>query len=165
MYFGFNIWYAVVTYVHCVTIEQFNKFIMWGAMLSYKIQKRISDFCFDINSKWRVKPNSILFSILFVVFNVFVCRVTIQGLSTAEFFLRFLVYFFWFVKYGFVGWSGENSFFNRCGEFFKDDRWKIWIFLSLYNKFCYQVCSMAYNSNYSNWVKRPSDWLFSCCIE
>ena len=77
MYFGFNIWYAVVTYVHCVTIEQFNKFIMWGAMLSYKIQKRISDFCFDINSKWRVKPNSILFSILFVVFNVFVYRVII----------------------------------------------------------------------------------------
>lgn len=33
----------------------------WRKVLSYKIQKIIADFCFDTNTKWRFKPNNILF--------------------------------------------------------------------------------------------------------
>ena len=51
VYFGFIIWHAAVAYFHGVTIEQFAKFITWSKMLSYKIEKIISEFCFDISTK------------------------------------------------------------------------------------------------------------------
>ena len=44
----------------------------WEKVLSYKTQKIISDFCFDISTKWRVKPNNISFSVSFVVADIFV---------------------------------------------------------------------------------------------
>ena len=86
LYFGFNIWDAAVAYFDGVTIEQFTKFMTWRKVLSYVIQKIISDFCFDINTKRRVKPNKISSSIWFVVGNIFVCRVILQSLPIARFF-------------------------------------------------------------------------------
>ena len=73
VYFGFNIWHAAVAYFDGFTIEQFTKFMTWQKLLSYKIQKIIFDFCFDINTKWRVKPNNISFCISFVIAGIFVC--------------------------------------------------------------------------------------------
>ena len=72
LYFGFNIWQAAVAYFDGVTVEQFTKFMKRGKVLSYKTQKIISDFCFDISTKWRVKPNNISFSVSFVVADIFV---------------------------------------------------------------------------------------------
>ena len=72
VYFGFNIWYEAAAYFDGVAIEQFTKFMTWQEVLSYKIQKIISNFSFDINTKWRVKPNNIFFSISFVVADIFV---------------------------------------------------------------------------------------------
>ena len=44
-----------------------------GKVLSYKIKKIISDFCFDINNtEWRVKPSNILFSISIVAVDIVV---------------------------------------------------------------------------------------------
>ena len=70
--FLFNIWHAVVANLDGVTVEQFTKFMTWGKVLSYTTQKIISDFCFDISTKWRVKPNNISFSVSFVVADIFV---------------------------------------------------------------------------------------------
>ena len=39
-------------------------------MLSYKFEKIISGFCFDINTKWRFKPNNISFSISFAAADI-----------------------------------------------------------------------------------------------
>ena len=86
VYFGFNIWYAAVAYFDGVMIEQFTKFMTWRKVLSYKIQKIIFDFCLDINTKSRVKPNNILFSILFAVADILVCRVILQSLPIVRFF-------------------------------------------------------------------------------
>ena len=58
VYFGFNISDAVVACFDGVTIEQITKFMTWQVMLSYKIQEIISNFCFDISTKWRVKTNN-----------------------------------------------------------------------------------------------------------
>ena len=63
VYFGFNIWHAAVAYFNGATIEQFAKFMTWRKVLSYKIQKIFSDFCFDHNTKWRL--NQITFRFLF----------------------------------------------------------------------------------------------------
>ena len=71
-YFGFNICHEAITYFDGVTIELFTKFMTWRKVLSYKIQKIISDFCFDVSTKWRVKPNNISFSISLVVADIFV---------------------------------------------------------------------------------------------
>ena len=71
VYFSFNIWHAAVAYFDDVTVEQFTRLMAWGKVLS-KTQKVISDFCFDISTKWRVKPNSISFSGSFVVADIFV---------------------------------------------------------------------------------------------
>ena len=86
VYFGFNIWHAPVAYFDDVTIEQFTKFMAWWKVLSYKIQKIISFFCFDINTKWRVKPNDIPFSISFAAADIFVCGTTLQSLPIAGYF-------------------------------------------------------------------------------
>ena len=67
MYFGFDIWHAAVAYYDGVAIEQLNKFMTWREMLSYKIQEIISNFSFDINNKWTVKPNDISFSISLIL--------------------------------------------------------------------------------------------------
>ena len=75
-----------VAYFDCVTIEQFTKFMMWRKVLSYKIEKIISKFCFDISTKWRVKPNNISFSVSFVVADIFVWGVILQSLPIAGFF-------------------------------------------------------------------------------
>ena len=72
VYFSFNIWHAAVAYFDDVTVEQFTRLMAWGKVLSYKTQKIISDFCFDISTKWRVKPNNISFSVSFVVADIFV---------------------------------------------------------------------------------------------
>ena len=67
-YFGFHIWHAAVAYFDGVTIE----FMTWQKVLSYKIQEIISDFFFDTNTKWMVKPNNILFTILFAFVDIYV---------------------------------------------------------------------------------------------
>ena len=85
VYFGFNIWHAAVAYFDGFTIEQFTKFMTWQKLLSYKIQKIIFDFCFDINAEWRVKPNKVLFCISFVVTGIFVCWVILQSLPIVGF--------------------------------------------------------------------------------
>ena len=72
MYFGFNIWHAAVAYFDGLMPEQFNKFMKWQKVLSYKIREIISDFSFDINTKRKVKPYNILLSILFVFRDIFV---------------------------------------------------------------------------------------------
>ena len=72
VYFGFDIWHAVVAYFDGVTIEQFTKFMAWWKVLSFKIQKKFLDFCFDFGTKWRIKLNNISFSILFIVAETFV---------------------------------------------------------------------------------------------
>ena len=51
VYFGFNIWHAAVAHFDGVATEQFTKFMTWREGLSYEIQKIISNFCFDINTK------------------------------------------------------------------------------------------------------------------
>ena len=86
VYFGFNIWYAAVAYFDDITIEQFAKFMALWKVLSYIIQKIISDFCFNISTKWRVKPNNILLSILFVVADILDWGVILQSLPIAGFF-------------------------------------------------------------------------------
>ena len=86
VYFGLNIWHAAVAYFDGFTIEQFTKFMTWQKLLSYKIQKIIFDSCFDINTKWRVKPNEILFYISFVVTGIFVCWVKLQRLPIVGFY-------------------------------------------------------------------------------
>ena len=86
VYFSFNIWHAAVPYFDGVRIDEFTKFMTWKKVLSYKIEKIICDFCFDINTKWRFKPNNISFSILFAVVAIFGCRVILQSLLIAGFF-------------------------------------------------------------------------------
>ena len=86
MYFGFNIWHAAVAYFDDVVIEQFIKVMTWWEVLSYKIQKIILNFCFDINTKWKVKPNNISFSISLFVADIFACGVILQILPIAGFF-------------------------------------------------------------------------------
>ena len=86
MYFGLNIWHAVVAFFDGVAIEQFTKFMTWREVFSYKIEKIISNFRFGINTKWRVKPNEISFSILFVATDIFVCGVILQILPIDRFF-------------------------------------------------------------------------------
>ena len=93
VYFGFNIRHAAVAYF-CVMIEQLTKFMTWWKELSYKIQKKISDFCFDISTKWRVKPNNISFSISFVVTDIFVWGVILQSLPIAGFCRAF-----WYISF------------------------------------------------------------------
>ena len=68
VYFDFNIWHAAVAYYDGATIE----LMRWRKMFSDKIQKIISDFCFDTSTKWRIEPNSTLFSISFVVADILV---------------------------------------------------------------------------------------------
>ena len=70
VYFSFN--NSHVGYFDGVAIEQFTKFMTWRKVLSYKIQKIISDFYFDINNKWRLKQNNNSFSFSFVVAGIFV---------------------------------------------------------------------------------------------
>ena len=70
VYFGFTNWH--LGYFDGVAIEQFTKFMAWRKALSYKIQKIISDFYFDINNKWRLKQNNSSFSFSFVVAGIFV---------------------------------------------------------------------------------------------
>ena len=72
VYFDFNVWHAAVAYFDDVTVEQFTKLMTWGKVLSYKTQKIIFNFCFDISTNWRVKPNNISFSVSFVVAGIFV---------------------------------------------------------------------------------------------
>ena len=48
----------------------------------------MSNFCFDINTKWRVKPNNILLSISFVVDVILVCRVILQSFPNSRIFLE-----------------------------------------------------------------------------
>ena len=84
MYFGFDIWHAAVAYYDGVAIEQLNKFMTWREMLSYKIQEIISNFSFDINNKWTVKPNDISFSISFAVADIFVCGMILQIMPIAD---------------------------------------------------------------------------------
>ena len=86
VYFVLNIWHATLAGFDGVTTEQFTKFMTMGEVLSCKIQKIISDFCFHMKTKWRVKPNNISFFISFVVANIFVLRVRLQSLPRAEFF-------------------------------------------------------------------------------
>ena len=62
VYFDFNIWHAAVAYFDVVTVEQFTKLMTWEKVLFCKTLKIISDFYFDISTKWRVKPNNISFS-------------------------------------------------------------------------------------------------------
>ena len=70
VYFGFDIWHAAVACFDGVTLEQFTKLMTWGKVLFYKTQKIISNFCFDISFKWRVKPYNISFSVSFVVADI-----------------------------------------------------------------------------------------------
>ena len=65
-----------------------TKFMTWQKILSYKTQKIMSNFCFDINTKWRVKPNNILLSISFVVDVILVCRVILQSFPNSRIFLE-----------------------------------------------------------------------------
>ena len=58
-YNTFNIWHAAVAYFDVVTVEQFTKLMTWEKVLFCKTLKIISDFYFDISTKWRVKPNNI----------------------------------------------------------------------------------------------------------
>ena len=67
VYFGFNIWHAAVAHFDGVTIEQCTKFMTWRKVHSYMIQKIISDFCFDISTNWKVKPNKISFLFRFLL--------------------------------------------------------------------------------------------------
>ena len=90
-------------------------------MLSYKIQKIISDFCFDIDTKWRVKPNNISFSISFVVPDIFVCRVDTSKFGDSQIFLDFFGIFLLICKDMVL----LDNFFNRCGDLFKDAGWVI----------------------------------------
>ena len=94
MYFSFNIWAAAVADCDSVMTEQFTNFMTWRKVLSYKIQKIISNFCFDINAKWRVKLNNILFSISFAAAGIFVCRVILQSLSKTG--------AFWYISFDLV---------------------------------------------------------------
>ena len=66
-YFSFNIWHAAALYFDGVTIELFTKFLAWEKAPSYKNEKIILDFRFDINTKWSVKQNNILLSISLAV--------------------------------------------------------------------------------------------------
>ena len=86
VYFGFNIWHAAVAYFDDVMVEQFTKFMAWWKVLSYKIQKITPFFCFDINIKWRVKPNDIPISISFASADIFVCETILQSLPIAGYF-------------------------------------------------------------------------------
>ena len=61
--FSFNIWHAALAYFSGV-----------GKVLSYEIESIISGFCFDINTKWRVKLNNASFYISFVAVNNFRLR-------------------------------------------------------------------------------------------
>ena len=70
IYFSFNNWH--VGYFDAVAIEQFTKFMTWKKVLSYKIERIITDFHFDINNKWRLEQNNISFSFSFVVVGIFV---------------------------------------------------------------------------------------------
>ena len=72
VYFGFHIWHAAVAYFDGVTIEQFTEFTTWQKVLSCKIQEIISNFFFGTNTKWMVKPNNILFSILLAFVDIYV---------------------------------------------------------------------------------------------
>ena len=92
IYFSFNNWH--VGYFDAVAIEQFTKFMTWKKVLSYKIERIITDFHFDINNKWRLEQNNISFSFSFVVVGIFVWSVILQSLLIAGFFLSFLAYFF-----------------------------------------------------------------------
>ena len=76
--------------------------ILWsaflrGKMISYKIEKITYYFCFDVSTKWRIKPSKISFSISFVVAGIFVCMVILQSLPIAGFFRAFWhISFEWF---------------------------------------------------------------------
>ena len=63
--FGFNIWHAAAAYFGVVAIEQFTNFVKWRKVLPHKIQKIISDFCFDISSIGGLTLNQITFRFLF----------------------------------------------------------------------------------------------------
>ena len=88
VYFFFKVWDPAVAYFDGVTIEQFEKLMTRRKVFSYKIPKIISTFCFKIRTKWRVQKNNFSFSILFVVVDIFVCRVILQSLPTAGIFLE-----------------------------------------------------------------------------
>ena len=85
MYFSFNIWHEAVAYIHSVTTEQCTKCMSKEKVLFYKVQEIIHEFCFDINTKRRVAPKKILFSITFIVADIFVCGVILQNLPIVGF--------------------------------------------------------------------------------
>ena len=70
IYVGFNIRRSVAAYFNGVTTEQVTKLMMCGEVLSNKIQRLISDFCFDIGTRGSNKTTfRFLFRFLLLTFS------------------------------------------------------------------------------------------------